>query len=92
MTSTGGQDTERLGPAVFLDDMRVNVKERDKDDKTPFDALSVALSVENIEGAARMSSQSHAGSGSSFLPSLPLVLLSSIDDFLFPVRMGRSLL
>lgn len=92
MTSTGGQDTERLGPAVFLDDMRVNFKERDKDDKTQFDALSVALRVENIKGAARMSSQSHAGSGSSFLPSLPFVILSSVDGFLFPVRMGRGFL
>ncbi len=92
MTSTGGQDTERLGPAVFLDDIRVNFKERDEDDKTQFDTLSVALSVENIKGAARMSSQSHAGFGSSILPSLPLVLLSSIDGFLFPVRISRVFL
>ncbi len=80
MTSTGGQDTGRLGPAVFLADIRVNFKGREKDDKTQFDALSVALSVENIKGAAQMSSQSHAGFGSSFLPSLLLVALSSIED------------
>jgi len=80
VTSTGGQDTERLGPAVFLDDIRGNFKERAKDDKTQFDALFVALSVENIKGAAQMSSQSHAGFGASFLPSLPLVALSSIED------------
>lgn len=92
MTRTGGQDTERLGPAVFLDDMRVNFKERNIDDKTQIGALSVALSVENIKGAARMSSQSHAGFGASFLPSLPFVILSSVDGFLFPVRMGRGFL
>ncbi len=80
MTSTGGQNTERLGPVVFLDDMRVNFKERDKDDKTQLDALSVAFSVENIKGAARMSRKSHADFGSTILPSLPLVLLSSIED------------
>ena len=88
MTSTGGQDTECLGPAFFLDDMRVNFKERNIDDKTQIGALSVALSVENIKGAARMSSKSHAGFGASFLPSLPFVILSSVDGFLFPVRMG----
>ena len=92
MTSTGGQDTECLGPTFFLDDMRGNFKERDKDDKTQIGVLSVALSVENIKGAARMSSQSHAGFGSSFLASLPFVILSSIDGFLFPVRMGRVFL
>ncbi len=80
MTGTGGQETERLGPAVFLDDIRGIFKERDKDEKTQIDALSVTLSVENIKGAARMSSQSHAGFGSSILPFLPLVILSSIED------------
>lgn len=90
MTSTGGQDTERLGPAVFLDDMRGNFKERDQDDKTQIGALSVALSVENIKGAVQMSSQSHACFESSFLASLPFVILSAIDGFLFPVRMGRG--
>ena len=96
MTSTGGQDTERLGPAVFLDDMRGNFKERDQDDKTQIGALSVALSVENIveniKGAVQMSSQSHACFESSFLASLPFVILSAIDGFLFPVRMGRVFL
>lgn len=80
MTSTGGQDTECLGPTFFLDDMRGNFKERNKDDKTQIGALSVALSVENIKGAVQMSSQSHACFGSSFLASLHLVTLSSIED------------